>query len=226
MKTYFKIIKYVQEILLAVSIFVMMYLPLMIVFRPDVINPAVTLNIYFLAHLALFLVMIVRPMADIITGNKWIRPLVILRKGMGVFSASLVFSFILAKLMIDPAGYLLSIGTLKYWSMVNYAVLAHVADLSALILLITSNNLSKNLLGLWWKKVQNLSYIYFYGSVLYVYLSYGNIYLLFALIIVTMLTFMAYLKNRQKVKEKELMGNPNINIPIVELANNNKLSNI
>lgn len=207
MKLYFTIIKYLQEVLLGVAIFTMMYLPIMIVFRPDVITSSVSLQLYFTAHLFLFFVMIVRPLADIFTGIKWIRPLVILRKGMGVFSASIVFSFILAKLMIDPQAYLASIHTLKYWSLVNYAVLAHMADISAVILLITSNNLSKDLLGDWWKKIQQLAYVYFYGSVLYVYLSYGNIDLLFALIIVTLLTFIAYLKNKQRAKQNLIISN-------------------
>jgi DMSO/TMAO reductase YedYZ heme-binding membrane subunit len=199
MKTYFKIIKYLQEALLGTAIFLMMYLPLMIVFRPDVITSSVSSNLYFVSHIFLFFVMTIRPLADIFTKIKWIRPLVILRKGTGVMSASIVVSFILAKLMVDPSGYLSSIFTLKYWSLVNYAIFAHVADISALILIITSNNFSKSILGSWWKKIQQLSYVYFYGSVLYVYLSYGGLDLLFALIIVTLLTFIAFTKNKQKL---------------------------
>lgn len=199
MKTYFTIIKYTQEALLGISIFLLMYLPLMIVFRPDVISGGVTTNLYLVAHIFLFFVMMIRPLADIFTKTIWIRPLVILRKGTGVFSASIIVSFILAKLMIDPSGYLASFGTLKYWSMVNYAVLAHLADISAVILIITSNNFSKRILGDWWKKIQQLSYVYFYGSVLYVYLSYGNSYLLYALIIITLLTYLAYLKNKRRL---------------------------
>lgn len=199
MKKYFTIIKYLQETLLAIGIFLMMYLPLMIVFRPDVISSDVTLNLYFTAHLFLFFVMIIRPLADIFINVKWLRPLVILRKGAGVLSASIVVSFILSKLMIDPMGYLASFGTLKYWAMTNYAILAHMADISAIILIITSNNFSKRILGDWWKRIQQLSYVYFYGSVLYVYLSYGNLDLLFALIIVTLLTYIAYLKNKRRL---------------------------
>lgn len=203
MKIYFNLIKYLQEILLWIAVGTMMYLPLMIAFRPDVITGSVTLGLYLIAHLFLFFVMMIRPLADIITSTKWIRPLVILRKGAGVMSASIVVSFILAKLMVDPSGYLASFGTLKYWSLINYAVLAHMADISAIILIITSNNLSKRIMGDWWKKVQNLSYVYFYGSVLYVYLTYGGAYLLVALILVTALTFTAFLKNKRKQRLSE-----------------------
>jgi DMSO/TMAO reductase YedYZ heme-binding membrane subunit len=199
MKIYFNIIKYLQELLLVVSIFIMIYLPWMLVFRPDVITSALTLNLYAVSHFVLFFVMAIRPLADIFIETKWIRPLVILRKGTGVLSASIVVSFLLSKLMIDPASYFASIGTLKYWSLVNYSVLAHLADISAVILLLTSNNLSKRILGDWWKSVQKLAYVYFYGSVLYVYLTYGNIYLLFALIIITALTVLAFIKNKKRL---------------------------
>lgn len=213
MKTYFTIIKYLQETLLVVAIGIMIYLPLMIVLRPDVISNDVTLKLYLVAHIFLFFVMMIRPLADIFIKVKWIRPLVILRKGMGVLSASIVVSFIFAKLMIDPSGYLGSIMTLKYWSMVNYAVLAHLADLSAVILIVTSNNLSKRILGNWWKKIQQLSYVYFYGSVLYVYLSYGNSYLLYALTIITLLIYLAYLKNKRRLTESLVIA------PVVPIQN-------
>lgn len=216
MKTYFNTIKYLQETLLGFSILILMALPVLTVFRPDLISNSVSLKLYAISHFFLFFVMIIRPLADIFTKTKWIRPLVILRKGTGVLSASIVVSFILAKLMVDPAAYFSSILTLKYWSMVNYAVLAHVADISAILLLITSNNLSKTILGDWWKKIQNLSYVYFYGSVLYVFISYGNIDLLFALIIVTALTFIAFLKNRKKARENLLTQSVDINKPLIE----------
>ncbi len=204
MKIYFKIIKYLQEILLVVSIGVMIFLPLLITFRPDIMKGDVTTKLYSISHIFLIFVMIIRPLADIFIKSKWIRPLVILRKGAGVLSASIIISFILSKLMINPSGYISSIGTLKYWSMVNYAVLAHVADISAIILIITSNNFSKRILGEWWKKIQQLSYVYLYGSVLYLYFSYGGDGLLISLIVVTSLTYIAFIKNRERVY-KELL---------------------
>jgi DMSO/TMAO reductase YedYZ heme-binding membrane subunit len=200
MRTYFTIIKYLQETLLVIAILVMMVLPWMIVFNKDIITNEVSSNLYLISHIFLFFVMIIRPLADIFTKTVWIRPLVILRKGTGVMSASIVVSFILAKLMIDPASYIASIGTLKYWSMVNYAVLAHIADISAIALIVTSNNFSKKILGDSWKNIQKLAYVYFYGSVLYVFLSYGSIYLLVALILVTAVTYIAFIKNRNKIK--------------------------
>ncbi|MCX6754298.1 MAG: hypothetical protein NTU81_00510 [Candidatus Nomurabacteria bacterium] len=198
MRTYFTTIKYLQETLLALAIVTMMVLPSMIVFSPDIISNNVVTNLYLISHIFLFFVMIIRPLADIFTKTIWIRPLVILRKGAGVMSASIVVSFILAKLMVNPVIYFSSIATLKYWSMVNYAVLAHIADISAVILIITSNNFSKSLFGNSWKTIQKLAYVYFYGSVLYVFLTYGSIYLLVALVLVTITTYIAFIKNSNK----------------------------
>ena len=204
MKTYLKTIKYLQIIFLSLAIIIMMVLPLVLVFKGNDISNTAIQSFYTVAHTFLFFVMMVRPLADIFTNTKWIRPLVILRKGAGVLSASIIVSFIMAKLIVDPTGYLNSIFTLPYWSMVNYAVLGHMADLSAIILIITSNNLSKKIMGDWWKKVQKLSYVYFYGSALYVFLSYGDISQLIAIFLVTSATAVAFIKNREKLSQNNI----------------------
>ncbi len=200
MKLYFKTIQYAQEILVISGIVVLAFFPLVLIFARDTIGSADIQHIYSISHIFLFFVMIVRPLADIFTGVSWLRPLVILRKGAGVLSASIVVSFIIAKIIVDPLGYLSGIVTLPYWSLVDYAVLGHVADISAIILLVTSNNFSKRILGSWWKKVQKLAYVYFYGSALYVYLAYGTHDMLVAIVIVTILTLVAFIKNKRKTQ--------------------------
>ena len=204
MKTYFKLIKNLQEILLTISIIILMVLPWMLVFNKDIISDNIILRLYLISHIFLVFVMIIRPLADIFTNTNLIRPLVILRKGAGVISASIIVSFILAKLMIDPSGYFASLSTYKYWSFENYAILAHIADLSAVILIFTSNNFSKRIFGEFWKTIQKLSYVYFYGSVLYLYFSYGDIYLLVILFFVTLLTYIAFIKNRDQIKLSQI----------------------
>ncbi len=200
MRTYLQSIKYTQIILLVISITILAVLPLTLTFYPDFFTTERVQDLFSVSHWFLIFVMLVRPLADIFTNTKLIRPLVILRKGAGVLSASIVVSFILTKLMTDPAGYVESIATLHYWSFANYSVLAHIADITAVLLLITSNNLSKRLLGSWWKKIQKLSYVYFYGSALYVVLLYGNIDLLIAIILVTVATYIAFIKNRKRTE--------------------------
>lgn len=198
MKTYLATIKKIQAALLAISVGILAILPLVTIFRPDTISATAMQSLFAVSHWFLFFVMMVRPLADIFTNTNKIRPLVILRKGTGVLSASIIVSFILAKLIIDPTGYLSSYFILEYWSLVNFAVLAHVADISAILLLVTSNNFSKRLLGSWWKKIQKLSYVYFYGSALFVFFAYGNIELLIAMILVTGVTIAAFIKNKQR----------------------------
>lgn len=194
MKTYLNIIKNTQTILLAISIAILIILPSLLVFYPESLN--LTL-IYFWAHISLFAVMIIRPLADLLPQFKFIRPLVILRKGTGVFSAAIIVSFILSKIIINPADYFYNFITSDYWSLTNLALFAHLADISAILLLITSNNLSKRLLGNWWKRIQRLSYVYFYGSSFYLLFILGDNTMIFYIIIVTFLTVLAFWKNRQ-----------------------------
>lgn len=196
MKTYFSFIKHLQMIILALSIVILGTLPTTLALVPYWFSDTTYLWLYGAAHLSLFLVMLVRPLADILRGVPWLRPLVILRKGFGVFSASIVVSFILAKVIVNVSDYFSSMITPTYWSLENLAVLAHLADISAILLLITSNNLSKQLLGKNWKRIQRLSYVYFYGSALYVLFILGETISLYYLIIITIVTSLAWLRNR------------------------------
>lgn len=198
MKNYIRSIKWLQQILLSVSLLIMLLLPLLIVFYPDCLSEQTTLLLYDVSHLTIFFVMIIRPLADIFTQSTKIRPLVILRKGVGVLSASIIISFILAKIIIDPSGYFASLFTAQYWSFDALALLAHLGDLSAILLVITSNNLSKRLLGAWWKRIQRLSYVYFYASSLYVYLMFDDTIILLSMIVVTTFTVIAFIKNRNR----------------------------
>lgn len=199
MKQYFKTIAFIQEWLLIVSIVILVVLPILLVFRPDSLSESFILHLYDISHITVFFVMVIRPLADIITSTKYIRPLVILRKGMGVLSASIVVSFILSKIIMDAGGYFGSFATASYWSFKNFAILAHLADISAIILLVTSNNFSKRLLGAWWKRIQKLSYLYFFASSLYVFIVLQETAVLYSMIIVSILTFTAYLKNNNRI---------------------------
>lgn len=196
MKHYLTTIKYAQELLLGIGILILALLPLVMVF--GAVSDATTQTLFAISHTLLFFVMIIRPLADIFITTRWIRPLVILRKGTGVVSAAIIVSFIIAKLITGPVLYFASIGTSAYWSLGNYALFAHAADISAVLLLVTSNNFSKRVLGVWWKRIQKLAYVYFYGSALYVLLSYGSVHQLIAIILVTVLTYIAFIKNKQR----------------------------
>jgi DMSO/TMAO reductase YedYZ heme-binding membrane subunit len=197
MKQYIQTIAFVQKALLGAGILILMILPLALLFYPDFVW-AHTSVLYDIAHISVFLVMIVRPLADIMKSTKLIRPLVILRKGLGVLSASVVVSFMLAKLIANPVGYIRAYSTLAYWSPTHGALFAHLADVTAVILLITSNVFSKRIMGVWWKRVQRLSYVYFYASSLYVFTSFGSIDVLAYMMIVTIVTLIAFILNNTK----------------------------
>ncbi len=201
MKFYLLVIRLTQEILIKTGILTLCVLPLLIVFTPDFIYPYMS-GIYSIAHTTAFFVMLIRPLSDIfgklpkiISSPSYIRPLVILRKGFGIISASIVVSFIFSKIIIDPSGYFLGILDPAYWSLTKYALIAHIADITAILLLITSNNFSKRIMGTWWKRIQRLSYVYFFASAFYVFVSFDEMYLFYYMLIIASITLVASVLN-------------------------------
>lgn len=197
-KAYFTGIARVQETLLAVSLLMLCTLPLMLAYMPDLVTDAQYTMLYAVSLFAVFLVMSVRPLADLFPRVTWLRPLVILRKGFGVFSASIIVSFMLAKVIDQGADYFITFFSPAHWSFVHYAFLAPLGDLSALVLLVTSNAFSKRLLKSNWKRIQKLAYVYFYAGALYEYLVLGQLFALVCAGIVTVLVVMAFLAKRIK----------------------------
>lgn len=202
MKTYFTFIKNFQEFLMAISVIILATLPAALALKTGWFSDSTYLWLYAIAHFSLFLVMFIRPLADVLRGVSWIRPLVILRKGMGVLSASVIVSFIISKIIADASGYFISMTTPEYWSLQNLALFAHLADISAVLLLVTSNNLSKRLLGKGWKRIQRLSYVYFYASALYVFFILNENIMLFYLSVITIFTLLAWLRNHKLILQE------------------------
>lgn len=202
MKYYLTLIKHTQNVLLGVSIALLVTLPAALTFLSEAFTPALTDHLYTISHTALFFVMAIRPLADIFISVTWIRPLVILRKGAGVLSASIIVSFLLASVMTGPLVFLSGFISPAYWSLHDLVLFAHLADISAIVLLVTSNNLAKRILGKWWKRVQRLSYLYFYGSAVYVIANFGNHTLVVYVLIVAALSYTAFLVNhiRRRVR--------------------------
>lgn len=201
MKQYLKTIQLIQAILIDISIVLLLVLPVVLSFFSDSISPDLNSNLYLISHISLFFVMIIRPLADIIKRTTVLRPLIMLRKGAGILSASIIVSFILSKIIISPLAYFSAFGSAEYWSLSNFSLLAHLGDISAIILLVTSNNLSKKILSTAWKKVQKLSYLYFYSSSIYVYLMYQDKLMIPMILVVTVLTLIAYIINQKRYNE-------------------------
>jgi DMSO/TMAO reductase YedYZ heme-binding membrane subunit len=78
-----------------------------------------------------------------------------------------------------------------------YPLIGRLSELTALILLLTSNNFSQKFLGSWWKRIQRLSYVYFItGGIMAAQLFPFKVYPL--MLIVGILYFIAFLKNRKR----------------------------
>ena len=182
--------------LLILGIVLLLVLPVTIAYFPAYLPGWSYTALFGLSLCAVFLVMIIRPLADLLPNIAWIRPLVILRKGFGVLSASIIVGIMLSKFMTDGFIYALDFFSPERWSLAGGVVLAPIGDLSALILLITSNKFSKRVLGKNWKRIQKLAYVYFYAGALYEYLLLDQVLALVAMILVTVLVFAAYAKNR------------------------------
>lgn len=197
-KTYFTAIAFTQELLLRIGISILIALPLVLAYAPDVVPEAGYTILFSTSLAAVFLVMSIRPLADLFPGILWLRPLVILRKGMGVFSASVIIAIMAASLLTDGGAYISTFFSAAHWSLAKGAILAPLGDLSALILLVTSNSFSKRVLGKWWKRIQRLSYVYFYSGALYEYLILGQTFALIVMVVVTVLVLAAFVRNRTK----------------------------
>ncbi|MDO8566076.1 MAG: hypothetical protein Q7S04_02745 [Candidatus Moranbacteria bacterium] len=148
--------------------------------------------LYTISFGAVFLVMLVRPLADIFTEQLWLRRLVILRKGLGILSASIIVGFMLSAIIAPESIYSQSLFTVDFYSFDNYRFFAHIGDISGFILLITSNIFSQKLLKRNWKRIQRLSYVYFYAGGIYEAFALKSMFAFYALLIVTALTTLAW----------------------------------
>lgn len=197
-KIFFKLIETTQEMLIGISIILLIAIPSIMVINPEIISMGTLEILFHLSVLTAFLVMIIRPLADLFPKIIWIRPLVILRKGFGIFSASIIVAFILPKIGTNGLEYFTRYFYTSYWTLSDGALLAHLGDVTAIILLITSNKFSKRILKRWWKIIQKLSYVYFFAGASYHVFINNQIYPIFLMIIIFLFTLFAFIKNRNK----------------------------
>jgi DMSO/TMAO reductase YedYZ heme-binding membrane subunit len=194
-----KFIRFIQNSLIGISLVLLVYISLWAAFGDE--NNEIRSSLYDISFFAVFLVMMIRPLADIFYRSRLLRRLVILRKGFGIFSASIVVGFLIGNIITPESSYINSIFTTRYWSFVNGIVFAHIGDITGLILLITSNKLSMAVLGKNWKRLQKLAYVYFYSGGLYEVLALNSKFALYAMIIVTLTAIVAGIVNFIKRKE-------------------------
>ena len=115
--------------------------------------------LFQLSWYSVVFVMLIRPLADIFPKIWAFRRAVVLRKWLGILSASIIVSILLAKWIQNPftftAFFTASAWTLWMW------LFARLSEITAIVLLITSNTFSQKILWIWWKRIQKISYIYF-----------------------------------------------------------------
>lgn len=104
-------------------------------------------------------VMIIRPLADVFPRIKALRKWVILRKAFWILTSSIVVTILLGWFLLDTQTFL-NYFTSHKWSL-YYPLIGRLSEVTALILLLTSNTFSQRKLWIWWKRIQRLSYIYF-----------------------------------------------------------------
>ena len=179
----------IQSILISFGMFLLISLPFASTFYPDgfpYIGP-----LFNISFSAVFLLMVIRPLGDLL-GWAWLRRLIILRKGLGILSASIIVGFMIGKVIAPDSTYLSTMFSLSFFSLDNFAFFAHIGDVTGLLLLITSNTLSQRLFRGNWKRIQRLSYVYFYAGGVYEAFPLRNGYAFIGMMIVTILTFFAW----------------------------------
>lgn len=141
------------------------------------------------------MVMLIRPLSDLFTAQKWLKRLIPYRKEFGILSASVVVSnafFTYIPMGGSFFGYYFSA---SYWDFRTPFAYGHLSELVGFILLMTSNRFSMRHMKRWWKRVQRSSYIYFYGAAVFL-VAYGKTDVLISASFIALLGSLAAFKRR------------------------------
>lgn len=112
--------------------------------------------------LAVFFVMVIRPLSDIFSTTMFLKKLIFLRKSLWIFSAIIIITIMISGWISNPELSFFNYFTLDKWRW-WYPIIARISELTAIILLLTSNTYSMKLLKKNWKRIQKLSYPYFFA---------------------------------------------------------------
>jgi len=194
-KTFMRVLRITQNLFLAISIIILIVLPILLAYNTSHLPDNFSQSLFFISLFSVMLVMIIRPLSNLFPKIRFLASLVILRKGLGAFSASIIVAMMLSRLMTFGFEYIKQFLTIDYWSPKNITILAHLGDITAVLLLITSNNFSKRVLKKNWKRLQKLAYVYFYAGALYEIFAFHNTFAFFALAVVTFFVLAAFAKN-------------------------------
>jgi len=155
-----------------------------------------------IAWWAVVFIMIIRPLADIFPKILLFRKLVVLRKWLWILSWMIIVWQMINSYNITNLNfwttlyeYIKSYFNVWKWSWIS--IIPRITEITALLLVLTSNTFSQKILWIWWKRVQKLAYVYFLTSWYYLY-SFGKMEALYSIIIVLILYFTAEIIKRKK----------------------------
>lgn len=142
--------------------------------------------LYIISWYAVVFVMIIRPLADIFPKYRSLRQLTMLRRAFGILSAMIIVTLLIDKWVSNPSSFIAFFQPNSWWWW--YPIIARLSELTAIILLLTSNNISQKKLGKNWKRIQRSSYIYFITGWILA-MRYGDIYGVKITLILTIVLF-------------------------------------
>lgn len=149
-------------------------------------------------------IMIIRPLADIFPNILLFRKMVVLRKWLWVLSWMIIIWQMINSYHITNLNfwttlyeYIKSYFNIWKWSWIS--IIPRITEITALLLVLTSNTFSQKILWISWKRVQKLAYVYFLTSWYYLY-SFGKIEALYSIVVVLFLYFTAEIIKRKNPK--------------------------
>lgn len=120
-----------------------------------------------------------------------------LRQGLGIMSSMIVVTMLAYTAYSAQGDFLMKYTDPAHWSLTGFALFSRLSEITAVILLITSNRLSQRVLGKWRKKLHKIAYIYFYAAGIYI-VSLGKIEALWSMVFITLLLVMASIRNKYR----------------------------
>lgn len=104
-------------------------------------------------------VMAIRPLSNLFPKLWILKKLVSLRKAFWILSSSIIVVNLVWPMILDYWKFTSYFSSIKWW--IYYPIISRISEITAIILLVTSNNFSQKNLGIWWKRIQRSSYLYF-----------------------------------------------------------------
>lgn len=155
-----------------------------------------------LSLLSVFILMLIRPANDLFPKLK-LGKYIPLRKELGILSSVIIVSFAISEYIFPEFTLFRDLFSLSSWTLEGNSLWARITEITAIILLLTSNKFSMKLLKKNWKRIQKLSYLYFFSGAWYVFAQLNKIVALIYIIIVFEITLAAYMKKKIEKYEKK-----------------------